>query len=80
VSSRKFAQIIEMARHYQCKPSQILNIDDDYESYCVDEVAFFYVVNAKRDKNGNIKWDSLRWLDGKKNDTKAFMDFLTKGR
>lgn len=79
MKTRKMAQIIEMARHYNCKPSEILRIDDEYAAYCFDEVAF-YLWNEAIDKEGRIKWNKIRWEDEtKKNKTnKDMIKFMQK--
>ncbi|MBS4536806.1 hypothetical protein GOQ29_14390 [Clostridium sp. D2Q-14] len=61
------AQIIEMSKHYKCKPSEILNIDDDYLAYCFDEVAF-YLWSEAIDKEGKVKWNRIKWKENVKKD------------
>lgn len=54
-----------MARHYKCKPSDILNIADEYTAYCFDEVAFF-LINQATDDKGVLKWNKIKWGNDKK--------------
>lgn len=73
-------QIIEMAKYYQKKPSEIVNIDDEYIAYCFDEVCYFYISEAMDDK-GKINWNKIKWdSDIKKgnNSNREFMDFIKK--
>ena len=73
-------QIIEMARHYQKRPSEILGLDDEYIAYCFDEVCYFYVSKAMDDK-GKIYWNKIKWdsevKKGNKNNN-SFIEFLQK--
>ncbi len=74
------AQVIIMAKHYRKRPSEILNIDNDYLAYCFDEVAL-YLESEATDNNGNINWNRIRWEDDKgksNNSNKDLMDFIRK--
>jgi hypothetical protein len=69
-----------MAKHYRKRPSEILNIDNDYLAYCFDEVAL-YLESEATDNNGNINWNRIRWEDDKgksNNSNKDLMDFIRK--
>ena len=68
------AQIITMAKHYRKRPSEILNINNDYAAYCFDEVAFYLQVEAT-DKEGNLDWSKINWVDNVRTN-KDFMNFL----
>jgi hypothetical protein len=71
------AQVIIMAKHYRKRPSEILNIDNDYLAYIFDEVALFLEVEAT-DEKGNTNWNKIKWKDDKKKTNKDFMEFLQK--
>lgn len=51
-----------MGKHYQKRPSEILNIDDGYLAYCIDEVAYYLELEAM-DEKGNINWNKIKWKD-----------------
>lgn len=66
-----------MAKHYRKRPSEILNIENDYLAYCFDEVALFLESEATDDK-GNINWNKIRWDEDRKSKktNKDFMEFI----
>lgn len=69
------AQIIMMAKRYQKRPSEILNIDNDYLAYCFDEVALYLELKALDDK-GNYNWNKFRWKDKKVGTNRDLMQFI----
>ena len=69
--------MIIMAKRYNKRPSEIMNIDNDYLAYCFDEVALYFEVQATDDK-GHINWNRIRWKDDKKKSNKDLMDFIQK--
>lgn len=71
--------MIIMAKRYQKRPSEILNIDNDYLAYMFDEVALYLESEATDDK-GNINWNRVRWEDKtkSKSNNKEYIDFLLK--
>lgn len=71
------AQVIMMSREYNCRPSEIIFIDDEYLAYCFDEVAF-YLLKMATDKEGNIDWRKIRWRGTEKKGNKEFVRFLKK--
>lgn len=72
------AQVIIMAKRYQKRPSEILNIDNDYLAYIFDEVALYLESEATDDK-GSINWNKIRWQDKiKRESNKDFMNFVIK--
>lgn len=66
-----------MAKHYNKRPSELLNVENDYLAYCIDEVAYYLEGEAMDDK-GNINWNKIRWKDNKKNNNKDFVEFVQK--
>lgn len=71
------AQVIIMGKHYNKRPSEILNVDNDYLAYIFDEVALFLEAEAT-DEKGKVNWNKIRWKDNKKKTNKDFMDFIKK--
>lgn len=69
------AQVIILANKYQKRPSEILNIDNDYLAYIFDEVALYLESEATDDK-GNINWNRIRWKDEKKKSNKELIEFI----
>lgn len=66
-----------MAKHYQKRPSEILNIKNDYLAYIFDEVAL-YLESEATDEKGNTNWKKIRWVDNKKRSNKDFVEFIQK--
>jgi len=66
-----------MAKRYKKRPSEILNIDNDYLAYCFDEVALLLEAEATN-KEGEINWNKIRWKDNKKKTNKDLIDFINK--
>lgn len=71
------AQTIMIAKRYKKRPSEIMNIDNDYLAYMFDEVALILEDNATNDK-GEINWNSIRWKDNKKQTNKDLVEFIQK--
>lgn len=66
-----------MAKHYKKRPSEILNINNDYLAYIFDEVAL-YLESEATDEKGNTSWNKIKWKDNKKKTNKDFMEFIQK--
>lgn len=66
-----------MAKHYRKRPSEILNIDNDFLAYCFDEVALFLEAEAT-DEKGKVNWSKIKWADDKKKTNKDLIDFIKK--
>lgn len=71
------AQIIIMAKRYNKRPSEILNIDNDYLAYIFDEAAL-YLESEATDNEGNIRWNRIKWKGKKKKTNKEFVEFVMK--
>lgn len=71
------AQVIIMAKRYNKRPSEMLNIDNDYLAYCFDEVALFLEAHATDDR-GEINWNRIRWKGEKKKSNKDLIEFIKK--
>jgi len=68
-----------MAKRYQKRPSEILNIDNDYLAYIFDKAALFLESEAM-DKEGKVNWNKIKWIDDKKKTNKDFVEFLIKNK
>lgn len=42
--------VLTIARHYKLRPSQIINIDNDYEAFCFDEACAFIINEINSEK------------------------------
>lgn len=69
--------MIIMSKHYRKRPSEILNIDNDYLAYIFDETALFLESEAT-DEKGNTNWNKLKWKDNKKENNRDFIEFILK--
>ena len=70
-------QIIEMAKLYRKRPSELMGIEDSYIAYCFDEVCYHYQCEATDDK-GKINWNKIKWTDEKKKSNKDLINFINK--
>jgi hypothetical protein len=74
-------KIIQMAKHYRKKPSEIVNINDPYLAYCFDECAFAIESEAITDK-GDYNWKKIRFKDDEeakqKTTNQSLIDFINK--
>lgn len=71
------AQVIIMSKHYQKRPSEILNVGNDYLAYCFDEAALLLECEAT-DKKGNINWNRIRWNRDRKRNNEDLVKFIQK--
>ncbi len=72
------AQVIIMAKRYQKRPSEIMNIDNDYLAYIFDEAALYLEAEATDDK-GQVNWNRIRWKgEEKKKSNKDLIEFIKK--
>lgn len=53
--------LVQMARMYQKRPSEVLNIDGEYEAYCFDEASLMYISYLEDGKKP-------KWLQKNAND------------
>lgn len=77
VRTKQMAQIIIMAKHYKKRPSEILNIDNDYLAYIFDEMALYLEGEAMDDK-GKINWNKIKWQSNQKKSNIDFVEFIQK--
>lgn len=68
-----------MAKRNQEKVSKTLGIDNEWIAYCMDEVAFFFELEAI-DEKGNFDWSKIRWVDDAKiiKNNDEFITFVEK--
>ncbi len=72
------AQVIIMAKRYNKRPSEIMNIDNDYLAYIFDEAALYLEAEATDDK-GQVNWNRIRWKgEKKKKSNKDLIEFIKK--
>ncbi len=78
------AQVIMMSKRFRKRPSEILNIDNDYLAFIFDETALYLEDKATDDK-GNIYINKLKWTDKTQaahthggTTNQAMMDFIKK--
>ena len=50
VKTRQIIRIINLSKHYACRPSELLNIPDEYTAYCFDEVCAEIVLTMTDEK------------------------------
>ena len=50
VSSEKVLNVINMASTWKKRPSEILNIEEEYDAYCFDEACTYILNKLKDDK------------------------------
>lgn len=70
------AQVIILANKWRKRPSEILNIDNDYLAYMFDETAL-YLEREVTDDKGKLNWNKIKWEDDK-GDNKDLMEFIKK--
>lgn len=74
---------IQMAKMYQTRPSKLLNIENDWLAYMIDEFSIV-LENMVTDDKGRVRWDKVN-NDKKVKDNKANNRMIehiksTKGR
>ena len=57
VKSKSVLRVIHVAEYTHKRPSEILNIDNDWYAFCVDE-ALTYIGIKSKDKNEVMVWDN----------------------
>lgn len=69
------ATVINMARAYECRPSEIVGLTD-YAAYCFDEAAFYLLAEVPRNNDGAPQWSRLRWADKQPKGNADFIQFV----
>lgn len=70
-------QLIILAKKYRKRPSEILNIDNDYLAYIFDKLAI-HLEDQMTDDKGNVKMDRVDWLDNPKKTNDDYINFVKK--
>lgn len=50
VGSERILEVIQIARLYKCRPSELVGLEDAYEAFCLDE-ACAYIIQQIEDGN-----------------------------
>ena len=77
MKTKEMAQVIIMADRYKKRPSEIMNIENDYVAYCFDEAAL-YLESLVLDDKGKFRWNRVRWGGGKAENNKGLIEFIEK--
>lgn len=64
MGSQAIVRVLNQSREYKKRPSEILNISDDYTSFCFDEACMFILSQLdNRDDDGKLirkpKWNDV---------------------
>jgi hypothetical protein len=49
--------VLTMAKHYQIRPSQIINLTNDYEAFCFDEACSYILNELSKEDAREPKFD-----------------------
>lgn len=71
------AQVIILAKRYQKRPSEILDIEDAYVAYCFDEIALYLETEATS-VEGRIEFGKIKWNSVKKRSNQELIEFIKK--
>jgi translation initiation factor 2B subunit (eIF-2B alpha/beta/delta family) len=52
-----------MAKTYKVRPSQILNIKNDYDAFCFDEACDYILSELSKEKPRTPKWEDKRHIN-----------------
>lgn len=70
VKTSNVMRVINLANRYRKLPSEILNIEDEYISFCFDEACLYITSQIEKDKKP--KWVDLELTEDEKRN-KAYM-------
>lgn len=66
-----------LANHHNVRPSEILNIENDWLAYCFDEVCLYYKSECYDEEKYKYNWDKLTFKGDKpKNPNAELMEFI----
>lgn len=69
MESKQVMRIINQSRTYKLRPSEVINIDDEYTAFCFDEACMFIVqMLEETDKNGKYV-NEAKWHVEKEEET-----------
>lgn len=55
MKTQRVLQIINMSKLYNCRPSDILRIEEDYAAFCFDEACMFISVKLENGESPMFK-------------------------
>ena len=70
-------QTMIMAKKFQQRPSKILDIEDGYLAYMIDEFSLFIEQSITDDK-GNINWDKIKYDNKEQQGNSDMMELIKK--
>lgn len=71
--------MIVMAKSYKIRPSQILNIKNDYDAFCFDEACEFIAIELSKEDHKEPKWiEKNEDINNKAKDNKATIEWMMK--
>ncbi len=66
-----------MAERYQKRPSEIMDIEDSYLAFSIDEVGLFLETEVTG-KDGRRNWSKVKWQDNPVGNNQDFFEFVKK--
>lgn len=60
VTSRQIEPVIAMSRLYNCRPSDVINIEDEYTAYCFNEACALIIIrmqNGEKPEYGKNRFE-----------------------
>lgn len=70
---------IQLAKKHRKRPSEFMGITDAYLAYIFDEAAA-YLEAAATDKEGNTRWNRIKWRDKKGSSNADLIKFAQTGK
>ena len=63
VASEKVIEVIGVAKVYDCRPSELLDIEDVYTAYCLDEACALIVTKMQQGETPTFKKEYKSFRD-----------------
>lgn len=63
VASEKVIEVIGVAKVYNCRPSELLDIEDAYTAYCLDEACALIVTKMQQGETPTFKKEYKSFRD-----------------
>lgn len=63
VASEKVIEVISVAKVYECRPSELLDIEDAYTAYCLDEACALIVTKMQQGETPHFKKEYKSFRD-----------------
>ena len=67
--------MILLAKAYQVRPSQYIQLDDDYEAFCFDEACAVILSRTNQGERCNFSGESIKENDKKNNLISFFQEY-----